>query len=43
MLFEKWKNLGQLKLEWVEHIGPGKFFIQIYKSCEELESISLKH
>jgi hypothetical protein len=25
----------------VEHIGPEKFFIQIFKSCEELESISL--
>lgn len=43
MLFAKWKNLRRLKLEYVEHIGPGKFFIQIFKSCGKLERISLKH
>jgi len=29
MLFAKWKNLRRLKLEYVEHMGPGKFFIQV--------------
>jgi hypothetical protein len=29
MLFAKWKNLSRLKLECLEHIGSGKFFIQV--------------
>jgi hypothetical protein len=29
MLFAKWRNLRRLKLECVERIGSGKFFIQV--------------
>jgi hypothetical protein len=29
MLFAKWKNLRRLKLEDVEHVGPGKYFTEV--------------
>ncbi|PNF39247.1 hypothetical protein B7P43_G17201 [Cryptotermes secundus] len=43
VLFSKWKNLRRLKLEGLKCVRSGNFFMQIFKSCENLESISLKN
>ncbi|XP_021917951.1 F-box/LRR-repeat protein 18-like isoform X2 [Zootermopsis nevadensis] len=43
VLFAKWQNLRRFKLEKLDFIRSGSFFTQIFKSCEKLESISLKN
>lgn len=43
MLFSKWEKLRRIKLEGLKCIRSGNFFMQIFKSCENLESISLKN